>query len=47
VLSRQVGSDGIGGVAVQIVAGVVIAAGGAGIFVADVVLHVAQLEDLR
>lgn len=42
MLSRQVGSDGVGGVAVQAVAGVVVPAGGAGIFVADVVPHVAQ-----
>src|SRR2546429_5268876 len=42
VLSRQVGSDGVGGVAVQAVAGVVVAAGRAAIFVAGVVLHVAQ-----
>jgi hypothetical protein len=42
MLSRQVGSDGIGGVAVQAVAGVVVAAGRAGIFVAGVVLHVEQ-----
>ena len=42
MLSRQVGGDGVGGVAVQAVAGVVVAAGRAGIFVAGVVLHVAQ-----
>jgi hypothetical protein len=42
ILLRQVGSDGIGGVAVQAVPGVVVPAGGAGIFVAGVVLHVAQ-----
>ncbi len=42
MLSRQVGSDGVGGVAVQAVAGMVVAAGRAGIFVAGVVLHVAQ-----
>ncbi len=40
MLSRQVGGDGVGGVAVQAVAGVVVAAGGAGVFVADVVLLV-------
>src|SRR5439155_22532697 len=41
-LLRQVGSDGIGGIAIQAVAGVVVPAGGAGILVAGVVLHVAQ-----
>src|SRR5467141_3502721 len=41
-VSRQVGGDGVGGVAVQAVAGVVVPAGGAGVFVAGVVLHVAQ-----
>jgi len=40
--SRQVDSDGVGGVAVQAVAGVVVPAGGAGVFVAGVVLDVAQ-----
>src|SRR5205823_384274 len=40
--SRQIGSDGMGGVAVQIVAGVVVPAGGAGVFVAGVVLDVAE-----
>jgi hypothetical protein len=42
MLSCQVGNDGIGGVAVQTVAGVVVATGGARILAAGVVLHVAQ-----
>jgi len=42
LLSRQIGSNGIRGVAVQAVAGMVVTAGSAGIFVAGVVLHVAQ-----
>jgi hypothetical protein len=42
MLSCQTGGNGAGGVAVGTVAGVVVAAGGAGIFVAGVVLHVAQ-----
>jgi hypothetical protein len=42
MLSCQVGGSGVGGVAVQAVAGVVVPAGGAGVFVAGVVLHVAQ-----
>ena len=42
MLSCQIGSNGVGGVAVETAAGVVIAAGCAGIFVTGVVLHVAQ-----
>jgi hypothetical protein len=41
-LSRQIGSDGIGGIAVQTVAGVIVAAGSAGISMSGVVLHIAQ-----
>ena len=40
--SAEVGGDGVGRVPVQAVPGVVVAAGGAGIAVAGVVLHVAQ-----
>ena len=42
MLSRQVGGDGVSGVAIQAVTGVVVPADGAGVFVACVVLHVAQ-----
>ena len=42
MLLRQVGGDGTGGVAVQAVAGVIIPAGGAGVFAAGVILDVAQ-----
>jgi len=42
MLLRQAGGDGIGGVAGQAVAGVIIPAGGAGIFVPGIVLHAAQ-----
>jgi hypothetical protein len=42
MLSCQIGGDGVGGVAIQAVAGVVLAASGAGVFVAGLVLHVAQ-----
>jgi hypothetical protein len=41
-LLRQVGGEGVGGVAVQAVAGVVVPAGGGRVFVAGVVLYVAQ-----
>jgi len=41
-LSCQVGGDGVGGVAVQAVAGMVVPAGRAGVLVAGVVLHIAQ-----
>ena len=42
MLLRQAGGDGIGGVAVQAAAGVIIPAGGAGVFAAGVILDVAQ-----
>lgn len=42
MLLGQVGGDGIGGVAVQAVAGVIIPAGDAGVFAAGVILDVAQ-----
>ena len=40
--SGEVGRDRVGGVAVQAVPGVVVPAGGAGVLVAGVVLHIAQ-----